>query len=1268
MSTYLKTAAMSLLSKTLQTFLYKYLSDVDVEGVALPSVYDGSGWGVRLSNVQLREGVELMKELPGKVTKRRKRKRKIRKAIPRRKQRPERHSKTGQLKQEPFLQRSGKNDDGTIINKNNKNDKDPLDNDKHTQRTISKDKQESFEEPISNTRTETLERETFYSTDEEYDSDTAVARPTTPVQESKSMFSCFYNSRGSKKMNDHSLHANSKTIQKKTSEPESLQATSATRTHTLKRQLSVPLPSSTSMNHSQYHLHNQTLTENSDDDDGYEGYDCDNSQDFDYEDEEEVYEEDCEVPLRLCLGQNGYIGTLDVRLIGKELHVMVEDAVVTIEAVPVLPTDDGASTDSDQDASNTKNQEGHDKKSTEEGDAAPPAAAKKKKTEHKRDTVGDRVLADNPLARLISAIPHLFLRDIRIRLIIRDKPMTVSELDTDDGTNRVKTPEGTTPQPECSPKDIMIELGIDFLSVSSGEDILSHFQQVTEEESQSASLDPTSSETFGERSSQPPTLLNIPSYTNVGLDGRDQKNEFLVRHIRTGRGPAAGIFLQVFAPSPKLPKGLSRHSSVVGENRSPLLWARQRWMASTENFFLRCSGLDVQARIHMGTRAADVVGYSWFGDLADEDDGSDYDSMLLLAGMDTVAPGPQLPLPPMEPQMNRGGTLDGKGGGLDQSSEKTEVETFVPGAMHPGAEVYQTDKNGIQSCKVPSTFHRVSRGMEPGSCKNCKHIPSEICHLCWQSTSPETPMESPLDSSMPMPGLVLHIGVRDPLELNVDRESVESLGLLKSVFTRPTNKTDPDETKTDSETSASTRPTVQTPVAAENTTQTTSTSTGFFSSMIYGTPVEEVKIEEPSEAFETYMQPENITVIGIHASEIQLRVHIMKENRQDGGMSFAYWDLGIDCLTLDRHTLISEEKTYQDLQFDIGRIHCDEYCGVQRKNICTLGLKLGPTNRGRCDSQTSAASMMEDHEKIRAPWPSTACALLDIPPPLESLVYKSRERHGLQLRFVSLSATTDGALHAKSSVHARLGVTTVNTPLGVRFDFVRVINEILDNLVRGRQRSINDTPAKDEEKEKDTETSRGQSEDSARDKVWMSYTVQIDSGDIKLPPSINLKLPLTRFCGEKSSLTGISFESALDKIDVAYGSTQPQTEGQCLTLPQMSELPERVRMHILLCLPDLTPLEEALGVKKEKNPFRRIKTIDKAMLKVAKKVAKRVSKASNKKAELSVSDHSRHGRVGFGNRRQLLGEIMKLDDAELSELWSVHQRYKKKLAKKRGEV
>ena len=56
MPTMLKAAAMTLLSKTLQMFLSKYLSGVDVEGGALPSLYDGtstSGWGVRLCSLKL---------------------------------------------------------------------------------------------------------------------------------------------------------------------------------------------------------------------------------------------------------------------------------------------------------------------------------------------------------------------------------------------------------------------------------------------------------------------------------------------------------------------------------------------------------------------------------------------------------------------------------------------------------------------------------------------------------------------------------------------------------------------------------------------------------------------------------------------------------------------------------------------------------------------------------------------------------------------------------------------------------------------------------------------------------------------------------------------------------------------------------------------------------------------------------------------------------------------------------------------------------------
>jgi len=238
MSYYFKTAAMSLLSKTLQTFLSKYLSDVDVEGVALPSVYDGSGWGVRLSNVQLREGVELMKTMPGTVTKKRKRKRRIRKHV-RRRHTAGAAGTNGGISKDILT-----DDDGD--NNNSNNNLESL-NEKDT--TISPKGSGSDE----------LSGEFYTSEDDEYDSD-GVARPTTPAQASKGMFSCFYNSsRTTKKVSGSSMQQQEQehqeerkpALQKRNSEPiqaplEKEDASTQPPKHSSpvpKRQLSAPVTS-----------------------------------------------------------------------------------------------------------------------------------------------------------------------------------------------------------------------------------------------------------------------------------------------------------------------------------------------------------------------------------------------------------------------------------------------------------------------------------------------------------------------------------------------------------------------------------------------------------------------------------------------------------------------------------------------------------------------------------------------------------------------------------------------------------------------------------------------------------------------------------------------------------------------------------------------------------------------------------------------------------------------------------------------------------------
>jgi len=184
----------------------------------------------------------------------------------------------------------------------------------------------------------------------------------------------------------------------------------------------------------------------------------------------------------------------------------------------------------------------------------------------------------------------------------------------------------------------------------------------------------------------------------------------------------------------------------------------------------------------------------------------------------------------------------------------------------------------------------------------------------------------------------------------------------------------------------------------------------------------------------------------------------------------------------------------------------------------------------------------------------------------------------------------------------------------------------------------------------------------------MTYAIQIDSGVIKLPPSIDVRLPLTRFSGERSSDSGLFFETALNKLELKYGSTGPHRSKQRLSLPQIAALPEAARMHILLCLKDLSSFEKALHIKKEKNSFRRIKAVDRGILKMAKKITKREAKEAKRGLSLALSTHGSQVTRNSSNRRQqVLSEIMKLDDSELADLWSVHQRYQRKLAKKRNE-
>jgi len=1300
MSTYLKSAALSLLSKTVQAFLTKYLSDVDIEGVTLPS-YDGSGWGVRLSNVQLREGVQLMKTMPGKVVKKRVVKRK------RRRKRRIIEDKKEKRKKDSNTPKSSSNNTTSETSEPQKDQGKPADDSDIKYYRLdgesgSRERKDVYRRSRNNSAISTSDLEIgvsyssdYYTDDDEVeDNENADGTTSAPVRTSNGVFSCFYN-RKSKKGGLNELSGNS--VHQGHNDPQ------------LDADIELDVDNNNNNKVETIETSQGDIEKDETDmDDTHDEFAEDEDDDiYEYYEEEEEYEEEQELPLRLCLGEHGKIGMVDVRLIGKDLHVMVEDAMVTLEAIPILPNDedenDGEEGDSN-DAAGKDSANGDGKKESGtigvadgEAENAPnetKKSTKKAKKEIKRDTVGDRVLADNALARLIASIPHLFLRDINIRMIVRDEPVA----ETGDDADNVK--DGHL-KPQPSSKDTMIEVGIDFLSVTSGEDILHRFQQehaAGEEdlqnmnsESDGMDLSKRSGLSYEDSvSSKPPSLLKIPN-NFVDANG-EHKNEYLIRHIRTGRGPSAGISVQLFVPNAGLSKIVSKSTASSGD-----LWARQHWISSTKDHLLRCSGLDIQARIHMGTKRVDA-GYSWFyGEYGEEgEEIPEIDSLFLFGGgIDTIAPGAQLalppppdPSPPIEPHMSRGNTprksklesmLESKG-----DAGRSEIESMQQGtsSMHPGADVHHVDSNGIQSCKVPSSFHRVSRGLILKSCKDCTELPSDVSDSCWEEPpNSKVKKDSTLDSSIPMPGLALQICIRDPLEINVDRNNIESIGLIKSLFSSPSNtKSKNDiESKKESETNASSAEIVTVQSVADDVTQTTTTSTGFFSSFLYGKPEETIHEEEvPEDSFESYMQPESISVMGIYLAQTIIRVHIMGEDKDDRDLSFCYWEVDTQCLTIDRQSLATPEKSFSDLKLDVGRLVLDEFKGTSKKNLVSLGVIQLRGNLPRTGSSNSISSMVEDHAQKKAPWPSTACALLDIPPPSESLAYKSREGHGLQFRFISTPSTVQSDLDevSRSMIYLRLGLITVDSNWDIKNDISQTITQIMKSLA-GRKKPAeadteNTTKAEDQNGKDDDadQTEKEEKSEVPKSRSLMSYTIQVDSGNIYLPPLIQVKLPMTRFSGERSSLHGFSIESELGKVDFAYGKKMPEMPKPPSLLPQIARLPESTRMHILLCLKDLSPLEIALNVKKEKNSFRRIKSIDKAILKTAKKISKRDAKASSKKKSSShvSSLPSRTSILDSANRRErIVTEIMKLDDSELTNLWSVHQRYQKKLAKKLRE-
>jgi len=631
MSNFFKSAAMSLLSKTLQTLLSKYLSDVDVEGVNLPSLLYNSddGWGVRLSNVKLRDGAKLM-DLPGKRPKKDKKVRndKTKSSSTTRKRRQGR-KKTRRKKQqededsETSSERPGGDTQGDKETNNNISDDSPPSHGSPTSQAGS-DNAESKE---SDTRT------TQQSTPESDTETIGSSQPQPPPPSSSSSWFFWRSSSSRVTEMPSSSHPHPSTeTQNENQEPDSIPEDNQYGGSKSASSLSLA-----SDNQQENKVSHASSRHDSDWEEPKEGerevideYEEDEEKEVD--DDSTIDEEEDDLPMILRLGNDGRIGTLDVRLVGRTIHVYVEDASLTVEAVRLAST-----------------------ATEDKGEAAPGTQDRKKSVKTKPDpqTVGDRVLNENGLARALSAIPNLFLRDIRVLFVIRDEIYD-------------QPSQEETASSRCSIDDAIVDLSVEFLSVTDGDDFLANYREGAEGEG-----DETESN-FQKGSED-------PMYEDVMEPVYDQ-NEYLFKRIRTGRGPEGGILLRIYPPG--------KATGDMASKQRPL-WSRYTWESMTQYCFLRCSGLDLFSRIYLGTKEEVASGDVWFSE-----DNENYDVDAMLFGVDYIAPGPQPPLPPI---------------GRSDSILSSEDKYWV----HEGAMVYQEDDNGIQSSSIKSSFHRVARNMIP---------------------------------------------------------------------------------------------------------------------------------------------------------------------------------------------------------------------------------------------------------------------------------------------------------------------------------------------------------------------------------------------------------------------------------------------------------------------------------------------------------------------------------------------------------------------------
>ena len=1149
--------AKTLLSKTLRTFLRTYLDDIELEGINWSSTVDNNtnnaaGWGVQLSNVKLREGMELM-TLPGK----RKRTvivaKKVKKT--RRNERGNTYSPSpsGGAEVEETPRTSNVRQ---IIDLGRKDEPFQAELPFHQPQQQQQQSKNIIASPLTNNQDiiiptldeaaimqNSLHRERALSEDYS-DSGYRSSAPPTPKQYGFCGISCS-NNNGTKShkisncssadpsasFDDNFQKIDGSSIRSVSFDDSSIENNKSK----IERDYFVPPPPP--LPDSESHTDNVSDVSLGDDDD----------QSLYIEIEEECIIED---DMALVVGSGGVIGALNIRVVDKELHITVEDAHLILEVMPKEDVSDKGNM-----VPSPNNKAAAKKPATVESSASSYNSTKAdlKKNDEDKDTIGETIKKKSTIAKILSMIPMLFLRDCRVTLILPE------EVDPSRGAGDDESTHDSIDN--CT----VFELGIDFLSVSSGDDFMDVFFKQNTAENASPPLQP---HRRGSNSSASPENSTVHSEHGTIRPGKDSNYVYERRRLRTGKGPEGGIWLKIYRPkSSDIVYGRKKRSNYTPLDKQK--WARQRFLDSSQAFCLRCSGIDLHARYVIEKRRE--VDKEIKSILSDEFEDYTIDSMLF--GVDYIDPAT------ITRHANR---------------QRMFVEQInTPASNNLAVSASNIDSNGIESISLPSNFHWIAQRCHRIGCST-SHVPLEECAWCW-NTCIEKPLSSStkMDSFMPLPGSVFSLSIIDPIEMSVDRNHLDAFGYLLSLFTANTMSDRNDDNINQVKQNKVTK--------REEGGQSRRDST--------------IGESFDNNAFPSYMQPDAIHISDIYVRNFTMRFHaLLPRPGNDFGLRFGFWELNATSICCEDQQVDSDELKFRDMTFHIGSLKCIEYKGTCERNIVTLG-------------PVSALPSKLTLNDVYIP--STASQILELHSPPAFFDVGMDSSYAVHAKLIH----REGPKDEKCNGFVSLKTGSFDIDLGDFFieGLKAAANEA--NLIIVGERQSEAT----ERSEKNSTASK-----SKDDSIWL-LQVATKGGNLSYHPRVKVKLPASSYQAKKCS-DGFSLNTFLTGLGVEYGkSLFKSPTPQSLSL--LSVLPESLRLHVLLYLDDLAPLEKALKIKKKKNTsaFLRSHTVSKKLSKL--------QPSSNQRTSIEEETH---------RRNDLLSRLQSLDVDSLEALLAIHDSFPKK--------